>query len=45
MAKIEFKKLEANTPGKDTRGKKPDFKAKCDMPSFKKAVMGRTKSK
>lgn len=46
MSKIPFKKLEAkNADSDDKRGQKPDFKAKVDNTSYKKAVMGRSKKK
>lgn len=43
MSKIPFKKLEANKPGVDNRGSKPDFKAKHHGVMYKEAVMGRSK--
>lgn len=43
MSKITFKELKGNTPGKDTRNKKPDFKGSVDAVNYKKAVMGRSK--
>jgi len=46
MPFIPFKKLEAKNADKDDkRGQKPDFKAKVDNTTLKKAVMGRSKKK
>ena len=45
MSKITFKPLVANTPGKDKRNQRPDFKAKVDTAQLKQAIMGRMKKK
>lgn len=39
------KEHSANTPGKDKRGQKPDFKAKVDTVQLKQSIMGRMKKK
>lgn len=40
IKKVEVK---GNTPGKDKRGQKPDFKAQQKLMTLKQAVMGRMK--
>lgn len=43
MGKVSQRIVEANTPGKDNRGKKPDFKANPDTKNIKEAIIARSK--
>lgn len=45
MSKMTYKPVVGNTPGKDKRNQKPDFKAKVDTAMLKQAIMGRSKKK